>query len=195
MKYIMIIDPNICVNCNTCTAACKLDNNTGTGIKYGRVLEEEEGLFPDVRKAFVPILCMQCEDAECLKVCPTGATYRDKNGLIMIDAKRCMGCQYCVVACPYMARFFNEGRAPPEGVPVMADDRERWGTVEKCDFCIDRVEAGGQPACVESCPYSARIFGDLDNPDDKIWEIINTKQLVTLKDGNKTSVYYVKVSK
>ena len=126
-------------------------------------------------------------------MCPTGATYRDGKGLIQIDPDRCMGCQYCVVACPFMARFFNEGRPPPEGVPVMTYDMRRKGTVEKCDFCVDRLEEGAPPVCVEACPYGARVFGDLDKPDDRIWQVINRKPLVTLKEGYGQSVYYVRV--
>jgi Fe-S-cluster-containing dehydrogenase component len=195
MEYVMVIDLNQCIGCDSCTVSCKLEHATGTGIKWGRVEEEELGTFPSVRKAFVPLLCMHCEKPECLKVCPTGATYRNRHGMVLIDYDRCMGCKYCVIACPYMARFFNERRAPPEGVPWMEADQDRWGIVEKCDFCVDRIAEAKLPKCVESCPYDARKFGKLDDFDPETRKAILNHELVVLKedDGYGPSVYYTKV--
>jgi Fe-S-cluster-containing dehydrogenase component len=192
MRYAMVIDLKQCVGCDNCTVACKLDNETGTGIRWGRVVEEEAGQFPNVRKMYLPLLCMHCENAECVKVCPTQATYKDARGVVLIDYEKCMGCKYCVVACPYSARHFNEAQAPPEGVPVMGNGNARQGAVEKCDFCHDRLAEGKQPRCVEVCPYEARTFGDRDNPDDDVSKLLREQKAVVLKPECEfgPSVYY-----
>jgi len=195
MKYAMVIDLDQCVGCETCTIACKLDNETGVGIKWGRIIEAEEGTFPDVRRAFVPLLCMQCEDAQCISVCPTGASYRNSQGLVQIDYSKCVGCKYCIIACPFMARQFNDARDPPLGVPRVAAGDSRKGVVEKCDFCSDRLAAGREPVCVESCPYEARIFGDLDDANSRVGKLVAGAGGVTLKPdaGSRPSVYYIGV--
>lgn len=193
MKYAMVIDIGKCVGCNACTAACKIDNATGFGIDYGRVMELEVGQFPDVSKVYLPILCMHCDDPECLKVCPTGATYKTEGGVVLIDKDKCMGCRYCVVACPYMARFFYDDTRRPGELSMMDRENERLGTVEKCDFCIDRVMEGQNPACVDACPYQARIFGDADDQESAVHELIKSGRAKTLKgeEGFGASVYYI----
>ncbi len=191
MKYAMVIDLTKCVGCNACTAACKIDNSTGFGVKYGQVLEVEAGRFPDVTKFYLPILCMHCENPECLKVCPTGATFRTKEGVVLIDRDRCMGCRYCVVACPYMARYFYNDLKRPLGVPRMDLEDERLGTVEKCDFCIDRVREGDLPACVKACPYEARTFGDADDPNSRVHGLMARAKPLKEDEGFNPSVYYI----
>jgi dimethyl sulfoxide reductase iron-sulfur subunit len=195
MKYVMVVDLNQCVGCDTCTVACKLDNETGAGVKWGRVIEEEDGTFPNVKRAFVPLLCMQCDDAQCIKVCPSGASYRNNQGLVQIDYTKCVGCRYCVIACPFMARQFNEARRPPAGVPSIAASDSRKGVVEKCDFCADRLMAGGKPVCVESCPYEARVFGDIEDPNGEVARIVSSGGVNILKPEGRfsPSVYYVGV--
>jgi len=195
MKYVMVIDLNQCVGCDTCTVACKLDNQTGSGIQWGRVIEEESGSFPEVKKLYIPILCMHCEESECLKVCPTKATYRDPRGLVLIDYDKCMGCQYCMLACPYMARHFNEARTPPPDVPAGAGGDSRKGVVEKCDFCEDRLSVGGLPRCVEVCSYDARIFGDRDDPGSRVAKLVAEEKPEVLKPEGAyhPSVYYIGV--
>ncbi|MGC8661684.1 MAG: 4Fe-4S dicluster domain-containing protein [Nitrososphaeria archaeon] len=193
MKYAMVIDLTKCVGCNACTAACKIDNATGFGVKYGRVMEIETGSFPDVSKFYLPLLCMQCENPECLKVCPTGATFRTEEGIVLIDKDKCMGCKYCAVACPYMARFFYDDSGRPADLPRMDEEDKRKGTVEKCDFCIDRVREGENPACVQACPYEARIFGNLDDKNSMVHELVYTGKAKPLKEeeGFNASVYYI----
>jgi len=193
MHYAMVINLGKCVGCNACTAACKIDNATGFGVKYGRVVEVETGKFPDVEKLYVPLLCMHCEDPECLKVCPTKATFKTEDGVVLIDRDKCMGCRYCVVACPFMARFFYEDSKRPQGLPRMDKEDERLGTVEKCDLCIDRVKEGQNPVCVETCPYQARIFGDADDPESEVHKLIQSGRAKTLKEeeGFGASVYYI----
>jgi molybdopterin-containing oxidoreductase family iron-sulfur binding subunit len=195
MKYAMVIDLNQCVGCDACTVACKLGNDTGTDIRWGRVITEELGAFPDVKKLYVPILCMQCENAECLKVCPTKATYRDERGLVLIDYDKCIGCKYCMEACPYMARHFNEAKPPPQGVPVIGNGNLRKGIVEKCTFCEDRLSDGKPPRCVEACPYDARVFGDLEDPEADVTKLVQKEKPLVMKPdgGYNPSVYYTGV--
>ena len=164
MKYGMVLDLSQCVRCESCTVACKLDNATEPSVKWGRVVEEEAGLFPNVQKAYVPLLCMHCENPQCVDACPTGASYQRADGIVLVDSSKCMGCRFCMVACPYQARYLNS-----------------TGTVEKCDLCIDRLQGGRQPVCVETCPYDARIFGDMDDPDSEISRKLSSSKSVVLK--------------
>ncbi|MCL4343395.1 MAG: 4Fe-4S dicluster domain-containing protein [Thaumarchaeota archaeon] len=191
MKYAMVIDLTKCVGCNSCTAACKIDNSTGFGVKYGQVLELESGSFPDVTKFYLPILCMQCENPECLKVCPTGATFKTDDGIVLIDKNKCMGCRYCAAACPYMARYFYDDSGRPLDVPRMDLEDERHGTAEKCDFCIDRVREGENPACVQACPYEARTFGDIDDPSSRVHSLMSRAKSLKEEEGFNVSVYYI----
>ncbi|MDX8403739.1 MAG: 4Fe-4S dicluster domain-containing protein [Mariprofundaceae bacterium] len=136
----------------------------------------------DVEKAFfVPKLCNHCENPSCVQVCPTGATFRTKDGVVLIDQKYCIGCQYCVQACPYGARFFN----PEQKV------------VDKCTWCYHRITRGLQPACVEVCPTQARIFGDLNDSDSPISTFVRKNRVDVLKSemGNQPRVFYIGIDK
>ena len=164
MRYAILLDLEQCVGCEACTVACKLDNRTSKSIKWGRIIEEESGAFPDVTKIYAPMLCMQCENPQCVEVCPTGASYRRPDGLVLVDPKKCMGCKFCIIACPYMERYTN-----PKGY------------VEKCDFCVDRLDEKQLPVCVETCPYGARIFGDLDDSESEISRRMKSGKTVALK--------------
>ena len=135
-----------------------------------------------VEKAFfVPKLCNQCTHPACVQVCPTGATYRTRDGVVLIDHKYCIGCQYCVQACPYGARFF----------------RTREGVTDKCNWCYHRITKGLQPACVEVCPVGARIFGDRNDPQSPISLFIrnNRVQVLRPETGNAPNVFYVGIDK
>jgi Fe-S-cluster-containing dehydrogenase component len=135
-----------------------------------------------VEKAFfVPKLCNQCTHPACVQVCPTGATYRTQDGVVLIDHKYCIGCQYCVQACPYAARYFNEHK----------------GVSDKCTWCYHRITKGLQPACVEVCPVGARIFGDLKDEQSPISLFIrnNRVQVLRPETGNAPNVYYVGIDK
>lgn len=130
-----------------------------------------------VEKAFfVPKLCNQCEHPSCVEVCPTGATFKTKEGPVLIDATYCIGCQYCVQACPYGARSFNESR----------------GTAEKCNWCYHRITKGLNPACVEVCPTGTRMFGDLNDPESPVSLFIRNNHVQVLKPemGNAPNVFY-----
>ncbi len=201
MRYGIVIDLDRCVGCNACTIACKQTNGVASGIFWSEVLREEINTYPNAQLAYTPILCNHCADAPCVEVCPTGASQKLENGIVVVDADKCIGCRYCMVACPYNARSFNYGQPqgyyPDQGLNDYEQVRfveHTVGTVEKCDMCIDRVEQGLEPACVQTCPAKARIFGDLDDPTSQV------SQLVTRRDGKQLhpelgtdpSVYYVR---
>jgi molybdopterin-containing oxidoreductase family iron-sulfur binding subunit len=166
-KYGMIIDLQRCMGCNACTIACKVEHNTPNDMHYTKVLEAEVGKFPDSGRIFLPTLCNHCEEPPCVPVCPTRASYRRDDGIVLIDHDRCIGCGACILACPY------DQRSPVEDErTVMHDGKTRFvnqahatvprGVATKCDFCYHRVDQGRQPACVETCPTRARIFGQWD---------------------------------
>ena len=136
----------------------------------------------DISKAFfVPKLCNQCENPACVQVCPVGATYQTKDGVVLVDRKWCIGCGYCIMACPYGVRFFH---------PV-------YHTAEKCTFCYHRLNAGMKPACVDACPFGARRIGNLLDPKDPVTRIIEDERVSVLKEeyGTKPQVYYIGLSK
>lgn len=200
MRYGMVIDLKKCVGCNACSVACRQEHGTPPGILYTRVLNLEVGAYPNTRIEFQPLLCMHCENPPCEEVCPTGATHKLENGIVVVDADKCIGCRYCMTACPYNARFFNYS-SPKEYFPgqgktayetAKAAEHEK-GTVEKCTFCAERVEAGEQPACVMSCTAQARYFGDLDDPNSQVSKLIAELggQPMFAELGTKPSVYYL----
>ena len=152
----MVIDLAKCVGCDSCTVACKAENRTPPGVTYNVVLEQETGAYPNVRIEAIPRPCMQCENPACVSVCPVSATYRGDDGIVVIDADRCIGCKYCIAACPYGARSADEGSsyavemqaadqvtAPEYGVDHGARGKYRgtYGTVRKCTFCAHRIAA------------------------------------------------------
>ncbi len=199
MRYGMAIDLKRCVGCNACTIACRAKNGTSAGIRHHRVEKHEVGKYPAARMEFRPIPCMHCQEPACLAVCPTGATYKRSDGLVLIDQNKCIGCRYCVLACPYEVRqsvgkvehyFGRSGVTPYEAMKHADLDK---GTVVKCDFCVDRLEAGLLPACVVTCPAQARTFGDLDDPGSEVSALIVRNRGTVLKKelGTKPSVYYI----
>jgi molybdopterin-containing oxidoreductase family iron-sulfur binding subunit len=193
------VDLKRCVGCNACVVACKAEHNTPNGIFCTAVLEKEEGRFPDVRRLFIPVLCNHCDAPACVDVCPTGASHIRADGIVAIDWGRCMGCKACIAACPYQARhgvednrillcdgrtvFANPAvRSCPSRVPI------------KCDFCVHRVERGQlTPACVEVCPTSARIFGDVDDPEGTVPRLLSRHRAWGLMQDKGTGprVFYI----
>lgn len=199
MRYGMVIDLKRCAGCNSCTVACRAEKGTPPGILYHRVEKYEVGKYPAARMQFRPIPCMHCEEPACLEVCPTGATYKRADGIVLVDHEKCMGCRYCVLACPYEARqslgridnyYGTAARTPYEVLKQKDLDR---GTTVKCDFCVARLEKGRLPACVETCPAQARYFGDLDDPESEVSRLIVVGRGTVLKEelGTKPSVYYI----
>lgn len=152
MRRCLVIDLDRCSGCDSCVVACKLENGLDLGNYWNRVLTVGPmGTFPDIQQYFIPIQCQQCANPECVRVCPTGASYRDeKTGVVLIDKSKCIGCEYCMMACPYGVRIMNE--------------KEK--VVEKCTLCSHLTADGsGLPACVHNCCCGARYFGDLDDPE------------------------------
>ena len=198
------LDISRCIGCRRCVYACVEENNQSRDpqVQWIRVLQmdKEHGvdfehadpyyqpdLVPQDGHFYVPVACQHCRNAPCTKVCPTGATWTEKDGIVVIDYDWCIGCRCCMAACPYGARQFN-WRQPsiPDGElnPAMhyLGNRPRpRGVVEKCTFCIQRVRAGRYPACVEVCPVGARKFGNLLDPDSEIRYIIDHKRVMVLK--------------
>jgi molybdopterin-containing oxidoreductase family iron-sulfur binding subunit len=197
-RYGMVIDLKRCVGCDTCTMACKATNATTRGILWNRVLKYETGKYPDSKLNFLPVLCMHCKEPECVKVCPTGATTRRNDGIVVVDDEKCVGCRYCMVACPYASRYyFDKVRTyyPGHMTPFeqMGYKKYRLGTVQKCDFCLERVGKGLEPSCVVSCTGNARYFGDLDDPASEVSVLIRDRGGFVLSPemGTEPSVYYL----
>jgi len=161
--WIMVIDLAKCDGCGKCTEACNEEHFVPPGMQYIKVysVEDEFG-----HRYFMPRPCMHCDNAPCLKVCPVGATYRREDGVILVDHRRCIGCRYCMAACPYDARSFNWSEPPHTAEELAHEYRpeapwpHRVGTVEKCMFCAHETAEGGLPACVVGCPMKAIYFGD-----------------------------------
>jgi dimethyl sulfoxide reductase iron-sulfur subunit len=160
----------------------------------------ETGDYPQARLQFLPILCMHCQNAPCLEACPTGATYRGEGGLVLVDDNRCVGCRYCIIACPYEARSYNStgpGEYYPGQEPTKFElaniGQHPKGAIEKCNFCASRLREGKVPACVATCPAEARIFGDLDDPESVVSKLVASGLArPRLEDqGTKPSVFYI----
>ena len=191
-RFGLVIDVGACIGCRTCQWACKEENNipdavsppwieifqvkTGQGVtsepseddlKHGATTDYTKSPLPGMW--YMPAACNHCDNPPCVKVCPVGATYKDKDGLVLIDYDKCIGCRFCVVACPYTARRFNFAK------PVIAADKVNplvpvrpTGVVEKCTFCVHRTRRGTLPRCVEVCPVRARYFGNLNDPQSEV---------------------------
>lgn len=191
MKLGLAIDLDTCVGCHACAVACKSWNGASlaaggapdydpygqaaSGVWFNRIRHFEvqieaigESTHLNLSRTLnVPMSCMHCEQAECVSVCPTGASYkRAEDGIVLVDPERCMGCNYCAWACPYGARELDE----------------QAGVMRKCTLCVDRIydealaEAERQPACVLACPTHARHFGDFDDPDSKVSQLSRSRQ-------------------
>jgi molybdopterin-containing oxidoreductase family iron-sulfur binding subunit len=149
-------------------------------------------------KYYLPVQCQQCDNAPCVKVCPVEATWKEKDGIVVIDYNWCIGCRYCQAACPYHARRFNwkKPEIPAEEVnPVQAylSNRIRSkGTMEKCTFCLHRTRKGKMPACLEACPTGARVFGNVLDPESEIRWVLENKRVFVLKEdlGTAPSFFY-----
>lgn len=174
--WAMVVDLRLCVGCQACTVACSTENKTPPGNFRTIVSNYEVTTAGSSRRYILPRLCNHCERPACVTVCPTQATKKLANGVVVVDNTVCIGCAYCVQACPYEARFINS----------------KTKTADKCTFCLHRIEAGLLPACVETCISGARIFGDLNDPTSEVSRIRATYPLQVLRQemGTRPQVFY-----
>jgi Fe-S-cluster-containing dehydrogenase component len=211
----MVIDLDRCTGCQACVMACKAENNVpavgakeaarGRTISWMQVLTEES----EERTRFLPRPCLQCDDPPCIKVCPVYATYRNPEGIVAQIYARCIGCRFCMAACPYNAKYFNwlnyQREAPGQNPDVSLRPR---GVVEKCTFCHHRLQkareralaerrdlAPGEyvPACAETCPSRAIVFGDLSDPGSEVARLARSPRAFRLGEelGTKPKVMYL----
>jgi len=208
-RWAMVIDLSKCIGCSACTIACVAENKLPPGVVYRPVLDEEFGEYPNVTRRFTPRPCMQCDNPPCVPVCPVKATYKRPDGIVEIDYNKCIGCRYCLPACPYGARtadfgeFFTLGTPKVEAYETQpnfeygrewnrAGNKSPVGNARKCHFCIHRLEAGMLPACVTTCIGYATYFGDTNDPESLVSELIAKPNVMRLKEelGTKPKVYY-----
>lgn len=203
VEYGYALNLSVCVGCRKCAEACHKENNHDrpTNTSYVRVLELSQGSLdleegvtqydhpvPAPGKFYMPVQCQQCDNAPCVKVCPVQATWKEPDGIVVVDYDWCIGCRYCEAACPYHARRFNWKKPevpadelnPEQG--YLSNRVRPQGVVEKCTFCLHRVRQGRLPACLEACPTGARVFGNLLDPDSDIRWVLEHKRVFVLKE-------------
>lgn len=212
-KWGMVIDLKKCIGCYACMITCKQEHFLPADMFWSRLLISETGEYPQVTKQIYPVLCNHCQDAPCVKVCPSGAITQREDGIVIDDYDKCVGCGYCVIACPYQQRAFYDGEKeyfPGQGLTELeVIGRELYplqpGTVVKCNFCVERIEEGvrkglkpgvdpeATPACVNNCPAKARCFGDLDDSNSKVLTLIRQRKGFQFHPefGTDPSVYYI----
>ena len=199
------LDLSRCIGCRRCVYACVKENNQSRDpqIQWIQVLqmEKEKGIdfansdvhynpevVPEKGHFYIPIQCQQCRNPQCTKVCPVKATWQEPDGITVVDYNWCIGCRYCMAACPYGARHFNWGEPhiPAEEINTnmhyLGNRLRMKGVVEKCTFCVQRTREGRYPACVEICPVGARKFGNLLDPDSEVRYILENKRVLVLKE-------------
>ena len=219
-RWVMVIDLRKCIGCNACTVACVAENKLPPGVVYRPVMTEEIGTYPNVTMKFLPKPCMQCDNPPCTPVCPVNATYKNEEGVVVVDYDQCIGCRACMAACPYASRTFDFGLTYAEQLPVFdgaivggttaagyehasKEYGEDWarhgihespaGNVRKCHFCLHRIKDGILPACTTTCIGRATYFGDANDPDSLVSELIASPNVMRLKEelGTEPRVYYL----
>jgi len=204
---------SVCIGCRKCAEACHNENNhdRSTNNSYIRVLEMEQGSFdmekgnttythavPAPGKYYMPVQCQQCNNPPCVNVCPVQATWKEPDGIVVVDYNWCIGCRYCEAACPYHARRFNwtKPEIPAEEInpdqAYLSNRIRPQGVMEKCTFCLHRTREGRLPACLEACPTGARVFGNLLDPNSEIRWVLANKRVFVLKEdlGTEPRFFY-----
>ena len=211
VRWAMVIDLRKCREergCTDCIAACHTAHNVPDFPERAHEVkwiwnEPFERTFPDqvsryagegLRARPVPVFCNHCDNPPCERVCPTQATWKREDGIVMMDWHRCIGCRYCVAACPYGSRSFN-WLEPRPYVPALNPDfpTRTKGVVEKCNFCEERLAEGKPPACVEACPEKALVFGNLEDPASAVRGLLRAHHAIRRKPefGTEPQIYYI----
>jgi molybdopterin-containing oxidoreductase family iron-sulfur binding subunit len=218
IEFAYALNLSACIGCRKCAHACLAENNQSRehandiNMSYIRVLEMDMGAInveesdhyydsetvPQKGKYYMPVQCHQCRNAPCVKACPVEATWQENDGVVVVDYNWCIGCRYCMAACPYDARRFNYKKPTLESSDInpnqnyLSNRVRPKGVVEKCTFCLQRTRAGRLPACLEVCPTGARIFGNILDPDSEINHILQNKRVYVLKEdvGTDPRFYY-----
>jgi len=214
VQFAYALNLSVCNGNRRCVEACARENNLPDDpqIRYIRVVEldnvthhlERGNVYydrekvPEPGKYYLPVQCHQCKNPPCVKACPTKATWKERDGIVVIDYNWCIGCRYCQAACPYHARRFNFAKPnikpdkinPDQG--YLSNRLRPMGVVEKCTFCLHRTRKGRYPACLEACPTGARKFGDLNDPSSEIRKILKEKRVYVLKEelGTEPRFFY-----
>ena len=218
VEFAYALNLSKCVGCRRCAHACLAENNQSReseddiNMSYIRVLELDKGSInvetaehyydpdevPKKDKYYMPVQCHQCRESPCTKACPVQATWQEPDGVIVVDYNWCIGCRYCMAACPYDARRFNFSKPklsadqmnPNQG--YLSNRVRPRGVVEKCTFCLHRTREGKYPACLEVCPVGARVFGNVLDPESEINYILQHKRVYILKEeiGTVPRFYY-----
>jgi len=214
VEFVYCLNLTRCIGCRKCVHACVAENNQSRSpeVQYISVIKMPQGTFdmekgehdydaatvPEEGSFYMPVQCHQCRNAPCVQVCPVEATWQEPDGITVVDYDWCIGCRYCMAACPYFARRFNwkKPTIPKEEInPDMSllGNRPRpVGVVEKCHFCLQRTRAGKYPACLEVCPTGSRKFGNILDPDSEVSHILREKRVFVLKEeaGTSPRFYY-----
>ena len=215
MRYGMVIDLTKCCKCQACVAACRVEHFLPLHVSWVKLIayETEDAGIVDI--SFFPVRCNQCKDAPCVAVCPTGASRQRADGIVHIDADKCIGCRKCILACPYQNRTLLSEDLDPGYFPGYAKTGfekkgeilypHKQGTTMKCNFCMERIDRGlsnkqkpgidrdATPACVNTCQARALTFGDLDDPESHVSKVLRERKSVVLRPelGTEPSVYYI----
>lgn len=155
-RWAFVMETERCIDCEACMISCNVENNVPADKHRNWIRHHESGTFPELKLDFMPENCHHCDNPPCVQVCPTGASFKREDGLVLIDYDQCINCKYCIAACPYDARYVDEER----------------NVVDKCTFCVHRLDAGQSPACVETCVGGSRHFGDLNDPDSDVSKLL-----------------------
>jgi len=202
-RWAMLIDLRRCTACKACTVGCIAEQKSPPGVIYRPVYEEETGKFPSVKRRFTPRPCQQCDEPPCVDACPNKgenkATWKAKNGIVMINYEKCIGCGRCVIACPYKARTLDPGYFYTEGTPEVQEYEKtpsweygiKWlrqkfhipiGNARKCHFCYHRLKNGIVPMCVSTCICRANYFGDPEDKESLIYKMLKSNKVMVLAE-------------